>query len=321
MGLINDMPARASHERSAFVNRTRPLLHVLKPVLGFFGIYLVSGIVAEIFIVGLFASRGISLSGKLPDNLLTQATPLFGFAFFALGTTLYWRFVEKRPLAEMGLVRKGLVLSYVKGLVLGILLVSLVMAIAVATGAVSYECLGSGMAAVPSLVLLIGYVIQGGAEELMCRGYLMTSLATRTSVFWAIAISSLAFMLPHLMSLFAAGPVFASIGFVNTLLFSVFISLVFLRWRSLWLVAAIHSAWNYVLGVVFGISVSGGTAGGSLLGFAARESAGLINGGVYGLEAGLVTTAVLVISLGALAGMSRGKLGYAASSTRGWATS
>lgn len=292
-----------------FLKRARRPLRVLRPVLGFFGIYLVSGVVAELFIVALFASRGISLSGKIPDNLLTQATPLFGLGFFILGTILYWKFVEKRPLAEMGLVRKGLVLNYAMGAGLGILLVSAVMAVAIAVGAVSYEGLGSDMTVTPALVLLMGFVIQGGAEELMSRGYLMTSLARTTSAFWAVAISSLAFTLPHLLSLLAAGPLHASIGFVNTMMFSVFISLVFLRWRNMWLIAALHSSWNYVLGIVFGISVSGGSAGGSFLGFSALESAGLMNGGVYGLEAGLITTAVLVIGLSILAATNRGGFG------------
>jgi hypothetical protein len=64
--------------------------------------------------------------------------------------------------------------------------------------------------------------------------------------------------------------------------------------RRLWLCIGIHAAWNYTLGSIFSIAVSGN-----------QSSAGLINGtltgpdwltgGAYGLEASVGTLLVLIV--------------------------
>jgi len=262
---------------------------------------MISAIIAEICIIIIFNCKGINIFGSdMPNNLLTQTMPFFGFAFFTVGTIIYCTFIEKRSMQSMGFIKKGFIMKYLKGIIIGIILISSVLLISLATGALTYNGISNNINVLAILLFLVGYIIQGMAEEVMCRGYLMTSLSKKTSIFWAVLLSSLAFTAPHLSSIFASGFKFGIIGFINTMLFSVLVSLFMIKGKNIWMICAIHSSWNYILGVFCGISVSGGETNVSILTFTANETKSLINGGMYGLEAGIITTAILIISIAIL---------------------
>lgn len=290
-----------SQIKLSFIKNTKPIVSILKSILGFIGIFMVSAIIAEIFIIITFKCMGINIFGDhMPNNILTQTMPLFGFAFFTVGTIIYCRFIEKRSLESMGFIKKGFIIKYLKGFIIGIILISAVILISLATGALTYKGISNNINILAILLFFVGYIVQGMAEEVMCRGYLMTSLSKKTSIFWAVLLSSLVFTFPHLSSIFANGFKFGTIGFVNTMLFSVFVSLFMIKGKNIWVICAIHSSWNYILGVFCGVSVSGGETNASILTFTANESKSLINGGMYGLEAGIITTAILIIVIAIL---------------------
>ena len=134
----------------------------------------------------------------------------------------------------------------------------------------------------------------------MCRGYLMTSLSKKTSMFWAVFLSSLLFALPHLSKLFGSDAKFGVIGFINTMLVSILFSLIMIKEKNIWLVSAVHTSWNFILGVFYGINVSAIETHTSILNFTANGSRGLINGGKYGVEAGVATTVILIIAIGSM---------------------
>jgi len=287
--------------KSLFIKNKKSILGILKSILGFIGIYMVSAIIAEICIIIIFTCVGINIFGDdMPNNILTQTMPFFGFIFFTVGTIIYCKFIEKRSMESMGFIKKGFIINYLKGFIIGIILISAVILISLATGALTYDGISNNINVLSILLFLVGYIIQGMGEEVMCRGYLMTSLSKKTSMFWAVLLSSLAFTFPHLSSLFASGVQFGTIGLVNTMLFSVFVSLFMIKGKNIWVICAIHSSWNYILGVFCGISVSGGETNASILNFAANESKSLINGGMYGLEAGIITTVILIIGIAIL---------------------
>ena len=83
---------------------------------------------------------------------------------------------------------------------------------------------------------------------------------------------------------------------VNLFLFGVLASLYYLWRGNLWGIAAFHSMWNFTQGNIFGILVSGGDYGVSLLTSELTGSA-LINGGDFGMEGGLAVTAAMVIGI------------------------
>ena len=104
------------------------------------------------------------------------------------------------------------------------------------------------------LLWVLAFGIQGAAEEIMCRGFLLHSLKNRISVPLAILISSTAFVFPHLSSLLEAELVYAMVGIINLYLISIVFSILVL-WRSnLWIVCGLHSIWNFILYSIMAVS-------------------------------------------------------------------
>jgi hypothetical protein len=89
----------------------------------------------------------------------------------------------------------------------------------------------------------------------------------------------------------------AGFTFVNTALAGVWLAAAYLRTRSLWFPLGVHWAWNWALGSLFGLPVSGITriAPHPLLQGTDLGPAWL-TGGSYGIEGGLACTITLVIS-------------------------
>jgi uncharacterized protein len=138
------------------------------------------------------------------------------------------------------------------------------------------------------LVLLLGAL----AEELMFRGYPFQHLEQGIGAMGAIAIFSVMFGAVHL-----ANPGATLWGLINTILIGVLLSISYLRTRALWLPWGIHFGWNFALGFLFGLPVSGLR----LFNVAVRTAASgptWITGGSYGVEGS--ATAVVVILTGIL---------------------
>ena len=133
--------------------------------------------------------------------------------------------------------------------------------------------------------LMVGY-----SEEVMTRG-LMTFVGVKNNKLFNAIIVGLLFSLMHLLS-----PSFNILSMINTLLVAIVFSM--LTWISgdLWVAIGYHAIWNFILGNIFGISVSGNLSGKALL-ISLPSSSDLISGGEYGLEASLVFTMFLLIQI------------------------
>lgn len=130
------------------------------------------------------------------------------------------------------------------------------------------------------------------AEETVFRGYPFQRLCDSIGGWGASLVLSLAFGMVHL-----ANPQASRSGFINTVLIGILFSLAYLRTRSLWICWGIHFAWNFMLGFVLGLPVSGMTQ------FAAWVKADAsgpywLTGGAYGIEASGVCTLVCLVAIG-----------------------
>lgn len=201
---------------------------------------------------------------------------------------LFCRFLQKRKLRTLGFKKKNVVSEYLWGVLIGFAMFTLAVILCVATGALRFS--GFSQTFQPLLFLLFvgGYMIQGMAEEVLCRGYLMVSIARRHCLPVAILSNSLLFAALHL-----ANDGITVLAFVNLVLFGVFASLLFIRRGSIWMVGAVHSVWNLVQGNVYGIRVSGMVNTCSVLESLTKDELAVINGGSFGLEGGLAVTLVL----------------------------
>lgn len=229
----------------------------------------------------------MQMLSSFPDWFMV--VQLFSTVAIIVVCFLYCRIIEKRGWVSLGFTKKGAVGEYAAGLGIGLALFGGAVAFCVVTGKLTLSFNASP--AVGMIILyLLGYVVQGMSEEILCRGYLMVSMQRGCPLWVAVLTNSLLFTALHL-----ANPGVTPLALVNLTLFGLFASLYTLRRGSLWGIGAIHSIWNFAQGNIFGISVSGLSGNPSIMTATAAEGGALIHGGSFGMEGGLGVTIVLVI--------------------------
>ena len=202
--------------------------------------------------------------------------------------------IEKRSAMSMGFHKKEMLKKYGIGYFVGILMLAATAGLNALFQGMQFSVNTGWMQKLPYILLfLCGYMIQGLSEEVLVRGYLQMTLTTHRSVWFSVLFSALIFAAMHL-----ANPGMGVLPFVNLFLFGVFMSLTHLKTDSIWTVGAIHAAWNFAQGHLFGISVSGtGTRVESVLASSVSEGKELINGGTFGVEGGICTSIALIIGI------------------------
>ena len=228
----------------------------------------------------------VSLLSQFVMNLFS----LFGFAIFILVTLLYCRIIEKRSAKEI-FGKKPL--DYLTGSLIAVTLLAVIVSFCLVTGSMTFEGLGTNIQLPMLLLLLVGYMLQSAAEEVMCRGFLMGALKGKVPTWLAVLVSSTAFAFPHLPSIMEMESKYIVVAILNLYLVAILFSLLVLRRGNLWIACGLHFAWNYVLGGIMGLTVSGGDGAAFGLFLFKVEKGTLLNGGAYGIEASVITTVVL----------------------------
>ena len=203
---------------------------------------------------------------------------------------LMTRCVEQRPLTSLGFLRKGALREYLLGALIGFALITLCVLLGVICGVVEL----AQTSASPLLLILyfFAFLLQGAGEELFCRGYFMISVTRNNSTRCAVLLSSLLFAYMHL-----GNHGIGLLPLINIALFGLLMAFYLLKRGSIWGICAMHSLWNFMQGCVFGISVSGTGAGASPLTETLSTDAAWLSGGTFGIEGGLLTSAVLLLAL------------------------
>ena len=220
------------------------------------------------------------------------------FAFVLIYVILWaWlKLFEKRPFWTLGYEINSALTQYGRGFLLGALMFAGAVGILAVFGSVSFEQgdpSQQGFAALGGVILvLIGWVVQGGAEEVLIRGWVLPVIGARYKPWIGLLVSSLIFSLMH-----GLNPGLSVIALVNLALFGVFAGLYAMREGSMWGISALHSVWNWVQGNFFGFQVSGTNADGGTLINLMEIGADWFTGGEFGPEGGLAVTIVLVIGI------------------------
>src|SRR5438093_684869 len=113
----------------------------------------------------------------------------------------------------------------------------------------------SGAAAVGKTlaVSLLIFLFAAATEEMLFRGYPLQTLARANLAWLGVLLTSVPFAAVHL-----ANPnVVPGFTFVNTALAGVWLAIAYLHTRSLWFPLGVHWSWNWALGSLFGLPVSG----------------------------------------------------------------
>ena len=232
---------------------------------------------------------------KIQADYKNMTATLFSTVFGTIFSVIYCRFIEKRPLSSMGIIKNKAFPNYIKGMFIGLLMFSGVFIVNIIFGAVNFNGINTDLNIGIFIIYLLAWLVQGMSEEFIFRGFLMNSIGGKHGTMPAILISAGAFSLAHI---FNSGATVLSL--VNIFFFGAFMSLYMIYSGNIWGVSAIHSIWNFSQGNLFGISVSGTSSGETLFLTSSAENKDLINGGTFGAEGGIATTVILAVSFAVL---------------------
>lgn len=224
-----------------------------------------------------------SFSGT--SNLVDEAFCLFLSIFLMTK-------ISKLKIEQLGFTKDNIVFSYLKGALFGTLQIFTVFFIIFGLKAIDVYYVGN-----ISILLLIKvfiiFIFQALLEEILFRGYLMPFFSKVIGIKFTITLLSFLFTCIHLFN-----PNLDIIGLANVFLAGVTFSLIYYYTGNLWLVGAMHTLWNFILGFIVGSQVSGIITFNSIFFSIPVENKDLISGGKFGFEASIIETILeLTISL------------------------
>jgi membrane protease YdiL (CAAX protease family) len=282
--------------KQIFVNRAgrlrsgwRLLVFVLSYTLLLF---LLTSAVRVIYVVAMYLSPGREWSNNLEDFVfrLILLVSAVGAGFFCT------RALEGLPWRALGLsCHEGWLRDLLLGSAIGVASLALATGIAAAGGGLRFSFFAAAMLPQVGQTLLFSailFIVAALAEEALFRGYPLQTLTRAGLASLGVLLTSVPFAAIHLRNPNVA----QGFTFVNTTLAGVWFAIAYLRTRSLWFPLGIHWAWNWALGSLFGLPVSGITrlAPHPLLQGTDLGPAWL-TGGSYGIEGGLACTVTLII--------------------------
>ncbi|HYO16943.1 MAG TPA: CPBP family intramembrane glutamic endopeptidase [Thermoanaerobaculia bacterium] len=144
-------------------------------------------------------------------------------------------------------------------------------------------------------LLLLGFLVQGGLEEWIVRGYVYRALKDLWQPWAAALASSILFSFLH-----ATNPNISAVALVNIVLAGMILAALVERSGSLWGATLAHGVWNFSVACLLSAPVSGFEAF-HLFDVSFRGD-DLLTGGEFGPEGSLVLTAFGILLTAALWG-------------------
>ena len=253
--------------------------------------------VGEIF-VGIIIGTVLAMVNPIADRATLMKVfghyyiffQLGSFFFMALLVFLWVKFREKRAFSSLGFFKEGWLKELGRGFLIGAVQFSLVVVLLLVTGTGSLKF---GQVNLQSLIFVLAiipfWILQGGTEELVTRGWLFPAVSAKSNIFIGILISSVLFGALHLFN-----PGVTVLSIVNIILDGIFACFLMLKYDNMWVLAGMHGAWNFVQGNIYGIQVSGQGASTSILNYSSQSSVDWLSGGAFGAEGSIFATIVLI---------------------------
>lgn len=272
------------------------ILYIIKVFIIFWFVKTGAELIGEGVVIAVcFACGKNPLQGEMFSPNIMMLIMYYGYLILIAIMFLYWKLFQKKTLSELGFTQK--VGSYITGVITGTVLVVISVLLVVLAGAISYNGVFENMNKGFILLMLGGFICQGAMEEVLCRGIVMGLLMKRTSAPVAIGLSSVMFIIPHLFNMTLSGGVFIFFAIVNLFLISIVFSLLTLHYKSIWAACGFHSIWNFILYNIFGMNLSGNDEIKAAVFDMRSVGNNILNGGIYGIEASVVTAIVLAVTV------------------------
>lgn len=177
------------------------------------------------------------------------------FALNGLLILAWTLWVERRPLATIGLTGPAPVKTLLGGVLVG---AATILAVVVAIGLAGGYDVGSIAPALASPaaltgigLLLVSFIIQAGVEEIIFRGWLLSAITRKLGLPVAVLLVSLTFTFLHY------SPHQEARVMLSSFLFSAFACAWVIRAGNIWGAMGWHAGWNWLLGTGFELPVTG----------------------------------------------------------------
>lgn len=283
---------------SPFNNRTEMpvMLYVIKVILIFWFVKFGSEIIGEGLILALhFACGKNPLQGEMFDYDTITLISYYGYGLMVGIMILYWKLFQKKTVAQLGFTKKAG--TYFAGTVIGIVLAAVSVMSVMLTGAITFHGVFDPIDDVYILLMLGGFICQGAMEEVLCRGIALQLLKDKTSIPVAVGVSTALFIIPHIRNMAGASTSIQFFAIVDLILISLIFAFLTLRFQSIWAACGLHSIWNFILYNILGLNLSGNDEMTAAVFDMRSVGSNILNGGVYGIEASIVTAWVLAAFL------------------------
>jgi len=274
------------------------------------------GVALSLAIVGLTISGAIATTARWtnrPPAAELQAffasdtnklvSTLLVYPFILLCLIFCRRILDRRSLVSLGFRPGRAWREAGAGILCGALAISFLFGVlwlsgAVAIGGPSPEAFEAG--ALTSLAIALALALTFGCiglmEEFAFRGYALHNLNAWLGWRGAVVLQAIAFAAIHPLNQLKPGASLAGLfwdarwALINIALIAVFFAQCYRKSGALWFPIGFHAAWNFFLGVVWSLPVSGlGTF--HLLDVTAENS--VWSGGTFGAEASPLLTPIL----------------------------
>ena len=219
------------------------VLTLPKLVYGILGVLVFMAAVVVAITVGQIAVAWATAGIK--DAALVEAIPkVLGFGLMWAGFLIYAR---KAGFRAVGFGHGGGAKKIVLGLVGGLVLAVAVILPGLLIPGTSFTFNGAAFTTptfwTGAAITFVTVIIQGGAEELVFRSMLPKFLARKYGAIGIIVLSAIAFSLMHFTPALKNPTVF-----LYTAALGLFFVVLAFATRSLWVVAALHAAYNFGVG-------------------------------------------------------------------------
>lgn len=255
--------------------------------LGFLYLPLVGGVLLFLAeIVTVIYSMALLYLLPSSDWILTLVE-LSGFLFITMAALLWARKVEKISWEELGFVKKSGLKHFLLGWAAGAAVLTGCVLLMILLGGVRVTGIQISPRMVLQLVpLLVVWSIQGNAEEVLARGWLLSSVARKNGIWLAILVSAVFFTALHL-----GNDGIAFLPLLDLFLFGIFAALYRMKTGDIWGISGFHAAWNCFQGNIFAFPVSGTAVGEAFIKVTPGGNS-WISGGSFGVEGSLISILV-----------------------------
>ena len=266
----------------------RPAIRRLAPVrlIALFAVLLAADVGAQL--ARIWASEHATAANR--DWSVLGVSLMSGAVLVGLYCALVWGF-ERRKARELS----PSALKAIGGIAVGVGLFGIVFAVLGAAGVAHWHGMSAHFDVIP---VLAASIVAAIGEELAFRGAVFRVLEDSLGTLWALLLSVAIFGLLHALN--PGATVLSTVAIA--LEAGILLGAAYAVTRNLWFAIGLHLGWNFTEGGIFGVSVSGFSAGKGVFAVALSGPT-LLTGGKFGPEASIVailvclTMALVLITL------------------------